>query len=356
MAKSKGEPKPKVAILPRSAKARDVLQAHVWHSKSTSSSSSSSRNGLGETGKEDDVSSGNKGEQIVLLSVDSSSLSDSTGVEATPGAYSNVELGLKELSEKGDQGAGLNGDITPSEGGRETPSGSEFVEETPGMYSGSQIEVTLVEKQPSPGEKGVGTVGGEIVSEVQAAGASSSMSCKSWKDLFLAKVNPNFKLTYHAPILENGERVVAPPPEVFQRGALQWQYTLVGQFLGVASSFREVKGFVEGQWKKFGPVRISSTDKGVYLFRFSSEDYCLGALEKIWSLGNKPLILKMWEPGMEIEAFRLDEFPMWIRLKDVPAELWSVEGLGSSPVEWDARCSLKDGLLNKKGSVSRRCL
>lgn len=150
----------------------------------------------------------------------------------------------------------------------------------------------------------------------------------SWRDLFLNRINPDFKLRFDEPIMVNGERVVAPPAEVFERGSQQWKFTLVGQFLGISPSFSAIKRMVEQQWKPFGPVRISTTDKGVVLFRLPSKESCNCVLERLWSLDNKPLILKRWVSGMVLEAFRTEEFPIWVRLKDVPVDLWNIEGLG----------------------------
>lgn len=75
-------------------------------------------------------------------------------------------------------------------------------------------------------------------------------------------------------------------------------------------------------------VKISLTEKGVFLFRFNSEDSCLNALERLWHPKNKSLILRRWSPGMELEAFSTEEFHKWARLRNVPTELWNIEGLG----------------------------
>lgn len=122
--------------------------------------------------------------------------------------------------------------------------------------------------------------------------------------------------------------MVAPPAEVFERGAQMWKHMLVGQFLGASPSFSEIKRMVDTQWRKFGPVKISSTDKRVTFFRFNSEDNCSSVLDRIWYLFDKPLILKRWVPGMNLEAYRTEEFPMWVRLMNVLANLWKLEGLG----------------------------
>lgn len=84
---------------------------------------------------------------------------------------------------------------------------------------------------------------------------------------------------------------------------------------------------VERQWKKFGKVKISTNPNGLFLFSFENEQACKEVSEQLWHVNNNPQRLKQWEPGMPLERYRSSSFPVWLKLRDVPYELWSLRGI-----------------------------
>lgn len=67
----------------------------------------------------------------------------------------------------------------------------------------------------------------------------------------------------------------------------------------------------------------------MYIFRFSDEMTRDEVFEaKLWNISNKPLILRRWEPGMQLLKLSLDSLPIWIKLKHLPMEFWSPTCLG----------------------------
>lgn len=104
----------------------------------------------------------------------------------------------------------------------------------------------------------------------------------------------------------------------------------MGQVLGFSYPISVIRRFVADQWREFTPVKLFSDDSDLILFKFESEASCQAALKQYWFINNsRPLILRPWEPGMKIENFKLDTVPIWMRLSNIPFDLWTDDGTSS---------------------------
>lgn len=136
------------------------------------------------------------------------------------------------------------------------------------------------------------------------------------------------KLEYFEPIMSGGRVIVSPLEEDIEEGISKWKLCLVGQFFDKPLPFYFVKKSVAIMWKHFGEVEVFSLENGMYLFRFSDEGICDEVLEsKLWHVGNKPLILRKWEPGMQVLKLTLASIPMWVKFLHLPLEYWSTKNL-----------------------------
>ncbi|KAK4384016.1 hypothetical protein Sango_3100300 [Sesamum angolense] len=48
-----------------------------------------------------------------------------------------------------------------------------------------------------------------------------------------------------------------------------------------------------------------------------------------WLYLGQPIVLKKWEPGMVLRKLKHTEVPVWIKLRHLPVELWTTEGLST---------------------------
>ncbi|KAL0287522.1 UNVERIFIED_CONTAM: hypothetical protein Sradi_7123900 [Sesamum radiatum] len=48
-----------------------------------------------------------------------------------------------------------------------------------------------------------------------------------------------------------------------------------------------------------------------------------------WLLNGQPIILQKWEPGMVLRKLQHTQMPVWIKLRHLPVELWTNEGLST---------------------------
>lgn len=125
---------------------------------------------------------------------------------------------------------------------------------------------------------------------------------------------------------QNGEIIIKPTLSMARKGATRWQSTAVDYFLGRKPYFHHLNEFVRSVWPALQEVVASS--QGLYFFRFKS----VGAMEEVieggpWLFQGQPIVLQKWEPGMLMMRKQHKAVPVWIRLRNLPLEYWTEEGL-----------------------------
>ncbi|KAL2252817.1 UNVERIFIED_CONTAM: hypothetical protein Sindi_0076400 [Sesamum indicum] len=102
-------------------------------------------------------------------------------------------------------------------------------------------------------------------------------------------------LKFIAPTLQNGEVIVRPTLYTIRNGSKRWKTTAVGYFLGKRPYFHHLKEYAVSVWP------------------------CLRE--------GQPIVLQKWEPGMVLRKLKHTQVPVWIKLRHLPVELWTEEGL-----------------------------
>ncbi|XP_038993211.1 uncharacterized protein LOC120116891 [Hibiscus syriacus] len=75
-------------------------------------------------------------------------------------------------------------------------------------------------------------------------------------------------------------------------------------------------------------VQVSKAGRTLFIFSFKSKTARDWVLENgPWHIINKPLILRKWEPNLRRLNFDLSKIPVWVKLFNVPLELYSRTGL-----------------------------
>ncbi|KAL0394851.1 UNVERIFIED_CONTAM: hypothetical protein Slati_4451300 [Sesamum latifolium] len=73
---------------------------------------------------------------------------------------------------------------------------------------------------------------------------------------------------------------------------------------------------------------VTATSNGFFFFRFSTA----AAMEEVieggsWLFQGQPIVLQKWESGMGLCKLQHTQVPVWIKLRHLPVELWTTEGL-----------------------------
>ncbi|KAL2250080.1 UNVERIFIED_CONTAM: hypothetical protein Sindi_2481700 [Sesamum indicum] len=133
-------------------------------------------------------------------------------------------------------------------------------------------------------------------------------------------------LKFIAPSLQNGEVIVRPTLDTIRNGSKRWKTTAVGYFLGKRPYFHHLKEYAVSVWP--GLREVTGTTNGFFFFQFKLvadvEDIIEG---EPWLFQGQPIVLQKWEPGMVLRKLKHTQVPVWIKLRHLPVELWTEEGL-----------------------------
>lgn len=159
--------------------------------------------------------------------------------------------------------------------------------------------------------------------EDHKAGSETLYDPKDWRGLF--KVDRTMdNLQYFSPAKIGGKVCVTPPVEAVEEGINRWRSSLVGQFMDKSMPYFLVKKAVSSMWKQYGEIEVFSLDNGMFIFRFHDEVSCDEILDsKLWHISNKPLILRKWQPGMQVLKLTLTSVPVWVKFVHLPMEFWT---------------------------------
>ncbi|KAL0295413.1 UNVERIFIED_CONTAM: hypothetical protein Sradi_6837700 [Sesamum radiatum] len=133
-------------------------------------------------------------------------------------------------------------------------------------------------------------------------------------------------LSYIPPTLQHGETIVRPSLDTIRNGSQRWATTAVGYFLGKRPYFHHVNEFARSTWPMVREVK--ATANGFFFFEFKT----VAAMEEVieggpWLFHGQAIVLQKWEPGMVLRKLQHTQVPVWIKLRHLPVELWTTEGL-----------------------------
>ncbi|KAK4384224.1 hypothetical protein Sango_3080900 [Sesamum angolense] len=79
-----------------------------------------------------------------------------------------------------------------------------------------------------------------------------------------------------------------------------------------------------------GILLLLATSNGFFFFQFEN----VAAMEEVieggpWLYLGQLIVLQKWEPGMVLRKLKHTEVPIWIKLRHLPVELWTTEGLST---------------------------
>ncbi|CAN1261756.1 hypothetical protein LINPERPRIM_LOCUS10986 [Linum perenne] len=110
-------------------------------------------------------------------------------------------------------------------------------------------------------------------------------------------------------------------------GRAKLRRAMVGQFAGEGPPIKVIRSVVNWLWGYEGKVEVSQMDSGCYLFEFASEALCDWVLQRSCHIHKAPMVTRRWFPGIQPIDFSKDLKPVWVELKDVPAELITPKGI-----------------------------
>ncbi|GJZ66006.1 zinc knuckle CX2CX4HX4C containing protein [Tanacetum coccineum] len=149
------------------------------------------------------------------------------------------------------------------------------------------------------------------------------------------KVNSNFRHLVADPVFDGDN--ISIPRKVVEKVSTRFEHTLYGYFIGKRMAFPVVEYYARNNWAKHGLKRIMMNNKGFFFFKFDSQ----AGLEAIfeggpWLIRNSPIILKKWSMDTRLLKEELTRIPIWVKLHDVPIQVFEEDGMSSF-----ARCLIE---------------
>ncbi|KAK4384090.1 hypothetical protein Sango_3093000 [Sesamum angolense] len=135
-------------------------------------------------------------------------------------------------------------------------------------------------------------------------------------------------LNFIPPTAQHGEVIVRLSIDIIRAGSQRWNTTAVGYFLGKKPYFHHLNEFVHSIWPAVRDVKAMSN--GFFFFQFET----VAAMEEVieggpWLYLGPTIVLQKWEPDMVLRKLKHTEVPVWIKLRHLPVELWTTDGLST---------------------------
>ncbi|XP_065847528.1 uncharacterized protein [Euphorbia lathyris] len=177
------------------------------------------------------------------------------------------------------------------------------------------------------GEKRVAWSSDNAINECSSA-FPQPYGCSLDSEMLFSSKATDRKLQYFVPEILNGKKIVRVPDDVIAEGIKQCELCLVGQLLGKCSELRIVLNEANELWGKEGRIQVTKTKNQLYIFKFPNETVRDLVLESgPWYIENKQLVLRMWQPNMQLSELDNSKIPVWVKLTGIPMEYMTKKGV-----------------------------
>ncbi|CAL9224751.1 unnamed protein product [Arabidopsis halleri] len=143
--------------------------------------------------------------------------------------------------------------------------------------------------------------------------------------------SPSRKESWSSFEVVNGVANLTIPDAVVDNSIPLWKNFAVGHFMGDAPHVGTIHATVNRIWtvtEKASKIDVQFLTKSSVLFRIDSKRIREHVLERrYWHIGNVPLVVSEWNPESAQSPPDLSAMPLWVDLKGVPADLFSLPGL-----------------------------
>ena len=107
-----------------------------------------------------------------------------------------------------------------------------------------------------------------------------------------------------------------------------WQSAVLCSVMGANPPFEIMKGYLKRIWANLEIDRILYVRKGVFLVRFAHlRDKISVEKRGIYFFDSKPMLVKGWNPNMDLQTESIRSLPIWIQLPALDIKYWGIESL-----------------------------
>ncbi|GJV07455.1 zinc knuckle CX2CX4HX4C containing protein [Tanacetum coccineum] len=129
-------------------------------------------------------------------------------------------------------------------------------------------------------------------------------------------------------------------PNLVEKVSTRFEHTIYGYFIGKRMAFSVVEYYARNNWAKHGLKRIMMNSKGFFFIKFDSRAGLEAVLEGgPWLIHKSLIILKKWSMDTRLLKEELTRIPIWVKLHDVPIQIFEEDGIIGKHVMLDSYTS-----------------
>lgn len=103
----------------------------------------------------------------------------------------------------------------------------------------------------------------------------------------------------------------------------KWKQAMILYVVGDSPSIGALERFIAINWNFVLKPKIFYYNDGYFVVRLNSIEYKDEVLlSGPYTIGNRPIILKMWSENFDCKAELLQTVPLWVRLPNLPLNCW----------------------------------
>ncbi|XP_059315818.1 uncharacterized protein LOC132066531 [Lycium ferocissimum] len=164
----------------------------------------------------------------------------------------------------------------------------------------------------------------------------------------------------HNPPITKGPGAIDTPPAVnvkitmddIQEEVVFWRTAVVSYVLGSNPPLTVIEGYFKRIWKALGIDKIAQVNRGVFLVRFGCMEDRNKAIDAgIQVFDRKPIVVKGWEPDVEMNKTVVEKVPVWVRLEGLELKYWGqtaltkIASLIGKPLKIDSATNMRERLM-----------
>ena len=148
---------------------------------------------------------------------------------------------------------------------------------------------------------------------------------------FASLVDPNegTSLSYFTPSVISGAKCAKITGEDVAPEIAYWKTSILCSVLGANPPLDVMEGYLRRVWNSQDIDKISMVKHGLFLVRFHTTEAQQAVVQRgVFFFDRKPLLVKPWNPELELYTEQLTSLPIWVQLHELDLKYWGMDSLG----------------------------
>lgn len=142
------------------------------------------------------------------------------------------------------------------------------------------------------------------------------------------ETNSGMNLKFVPPTIVNGIPIAKLDAKEANNMINVWKKSVVVYVVGIKPTVESLKIYINAGWLGIHEYKVFEHEEGYFIIQFKASEDCDNVLKGgPYFMGGRPVIVKQWCPGFDMEKEILKNVPVWVRFPNLPLFCWGVECL-----------------------------